>query len=43
MDADIIPVLVEVLGSLDADVQYYSIGALDCIALDGKNILHSIL
>ena len=43
MDAGIIPVLVQLLGSLDTDVQYYGIGTLDYIALDGKDILPSIL
>ena len=43
VDAGIIPVLVELLGSLDTDVQYYSISTLSHIAQDGKNILPSIL
>ena len=37
MDAGIIPVLVELLGSMDTDVQYYGISTLTNIASHGKN------
>ena len=39
MDAGILPVLIELIASLDTDVQYYSIDILGEIAHDGKNIL----
>ena len=41
MDAGIIPVLVELLGSSDTDVQYSSISTLANIALEGKYIPRS--
>ena len=43
VDAGIIPVLVELLGSLDTDVQYYSIGTMNYISQDGKSMLPFIL
>lgn len=42
VNAGIIPVLVELLGSLDAEVQYYSASTLGEFALDGKHTLPSI-